>query len=92
MTRRVETIGDCTLYLGDCRDVLPTLGKVDAVVTDPPYGVGLKYASHDDAPDSYEGGYGLWLWERLEVAEALLRPGSPVFVWQAGRNLRRFNE
>ena len=37
MTRRVETIGDCTLYLGDCRDILPTLGKVDAVVTDPPY-------------------------------------------------------
>lgn len=30
----------CTLYLGDCLDVLPTLGKVDAVVTDPPYGVG----------------------------------------------------
>ena len=38
---RVETIGDCTLYLADCIDVLPTLGKVDAVVTDPPYGIGL---------------------------------------------------
>ena len=37
---RVEQIGDCTLYLGDCRDILPTLGKVDAVVTDPPYGIG----------------------------------------------------
>ncbi len=36
---RVETIGDCTLYLADCMDVLPTLGKVDAVVTDPPYGI-----------------------------------------------------
>lgn len=36
---RTETIGDCTLFLGDCRDVLPTLGPVDAVVTDPPYGV-----------------------------------------------------
>ncbi len=33
--------GRVTLYLGDCRDILPTLGKVDAVVTDPPYGVGL---------------------------------------------------
>ena len=33
-------IGDCTLYLGDCREILPTLGKVDAVVTDPPYGLG----------------------------------------------------
>jgi hypothetical protein len=37
---RVETIGRATLYLGDCREVLPTLGKVDAVVTDPPYGIG----------------------------------------------------
>jgi DNA modification methylase len=34
---RVEVIGDATLYLGDCRDVLPMLGRVDAVVTDPPY-------------------------------------------------------
>lgn len=34
---RIETIGDCTLYLGDCRDILPTLGMVDSVVTDPPY-------------------------------------------------------
>lgn len=33
-------IGNATLYLGDCRDILPTLGKVDAVVTDPPYGIG----------------------------------------------------
>ncbi len=33
-------IGDCELYLGDCMDVLPTLPKVDAVVTDPPYGIG----------------------------------------------------
>ena len=33
-------IGNATLYLGDCRDVLPTLEKVDAVVTDPPFGVG----------------------------------------------------
>ncbi len=37
---RKEVIGDCTLYQGDCLEVLPTLGKVDAVVTDPPYGIG----------------------------------------------------
>ena len=37
---RVETIGDAVLYLGDCLEILPTLGKVDAVVTDPPYGIG----------------------------------------------------
>ena len=37
--KRKEVIGDCTLYLGDCMEVMPTLGKVDAVVTDPPYGI-----------------------------------------------------
>lgn len=33
-------IGDCTLYQGDCLEIMPTLDKVDAVVTDPPYGLG----------------------------------------------------
>ena len=39
-TMRVETIGNATLYLGDCLEILPTLPKVDAVITDPPYGIG----------------------------------------------------
>jgi DNA modification methylase len=34
---RVERIGAATLYLGDCRDVLPTLGPVDCIVSDLPY-------------------------------------------------------
>lgn len=34
---QVERIGDATLYCGDCLEILPTLGEVDAVVTDPPY-------------------------------------------------------
>ena len=38
MTEWVE-IGRARLACGDCRDILPTLDKVDAVVTDPPYGV-----------------------------------------------------
>jgi site-specific DNA-methyltransferase (adenine-specific) len=33
-------IGNAELWLGDCRDILPTLPKVDAVCTDPPYGIG----------------------------------------------------
>jgi site-specific DNA-methyltransferase (adenine-specific) len=43
---RVEHIGDATLYLGDCREILPTLPKVDAVVTDPPYGADDTHAQH----------------------------------------------
>lgn len=35
--RRREQIGDCTLYLGDCLEIMPELGKVDGVVTSPPY-------------------------------------------------------
>ena len=42
MNTRIETIGDATLYLGDCMDILPTLPKVDAVITDPPYGLGKR--------------------------------------------------
>jgi site-specific DNA-methyltransferase (adenine-specific)/modification methylase len=38
-------IGRATLYLGDCRDILPTLPKVDAVVTDPPYGIGITQSN-----------------------------------------------
>jgi len=37
--KRKEVIGKATLYLGDGMDVMPTLDKVDAVVTDPPYGI-----------------------------------------------------
>jgi tRNA G10 N-methylase Trm11 len=39
-------IGRATLYLGDCRDILPHLPKVDAVVTDPPYGIGADRKAH----------------------------------------------
>lgn len=34
---RVEKIGDAMLYLGDCREILPTLSGVDCTVTSPPY-------------------------------------------------------
>lgn len=39
--KRKEVIGDATLYLGDCLEILPHLPKVDAVITDPPYGIGF---------------------------------------------------
>jgi hypothetical protein len=48
---RVEVIGDATLYLGDCLEILPTLGRIDSLVTDPPYGV---RADEWDAMDERE--------------------------------------
>jgi len=42
-------IGDATLYCGDCLDILPTLGPVDAVVTDPPYGIAYVHGA-DKSP------------------------------------------
>lgn len=39
---REERIGDCILYQGDCLEIMPSLVKVDAVVTDPPYGIGIS--------------------------------------------------
>lgn len=44
---RIETIGNATLYLGDCRDILPALPKVDAVITDPPYGIVHKFGTQN---------------------------------------------
>lgn len=59
---RKEIIGDATLYLGDCLEVMADMDSksVDAVVTDPPYG--MEYQSNrriveheniigDDTPD-----------------------------------------
>jgi site-specific DNA-methyltransferase (adenine-specific) len=42
MKKRKEIIGPCTLYLGDCLDILPEIGRVDALVTDPPYSSGAR--------------------------------------------------
>jgi DNA modification methylase len=77
---RIEHLAEgVTLYLGDCREILPTLGKVDAVVTDPPYGIGFKYESHDDDPSLYEG----FMREVVPLAESLVKDGGSLFWWQA---------
>ncbi len=45
---RIEHIGDAVLYLRDCREILPTLGNVDAVVTSPPYAQQRDYGKRID--------------------------------------------
>jgi site-specific DNA-methyltransferase (adenine-specific) len=68
---RKETIGACDLYLGDCREILPTLGNVDAVVTDPPYGVG--YFRHD-GPGRGVAGAANFVGVRIEGDDAPFEP------------------
>lgn len=74
---RVEHIGNATLYLGDCREILPTLGKVDAVVTDPPYGIDYGRAGGFSASH----GWGQW---RENVAWDQDRPDREIFDGMLG--------
>lgn len=75
------------LFLGDCRDVLPTLEHADSIVTDPPYGIGFKYNTHDDEREAYP-----------ELIQALVNESNRlvtsgyVFVWQAMKNCRLWSE
>lgn len=52
-----EVIGNATLYHGDCREVVPTLEPVDAVVTDPPY----SERTHKMAKTNKGAGHGVKL-------------------------------
>jgi DNA modification methylase len=72
------TIGRATLYLGDCRGILPTLPKVDAVVTDPPYGIG-KGEWDREVPLDWFG-----------LAQSLLKPSSAAYVFGDPVTLSRF--
>ena len=50
LTTRTEILADgVTLHMGDCREILPSVGRVAAVVTDPPYG--MTDSSWDIAPN-----------------------------------------
>lgn len=78
---REEIIGDCRLILGDCRDILPTLGGgVDAVVTDPPYGIGEsagKAATRTSGftkkfRQDYRKDYGDYDWDAEPIDAALM--------------------
>ena len=49
MIVREERIGGQRLLLGDCLEVMPMLGRFDAVVTDPPYGINYQSGHATDA-------------------------------------------
>lgn len=49
-----ETIGRAVLYNADCREIVPSLTAIDAVVTDPPYGIGFPYEGYEDTLENLE--------------------------------------
>ena len=74
------------LYCGDCREVLPFIDSVDALVTDPPFGISWSRASWADAEDDYPELIG-W----LVKDSARLVPVGWCFVFQAMPNVGRFH-
>lgn len=71
MSERVE-IGNAVLYLGDCREVLPTLPEVGAVLTDPPYGI--NYRSNHNS--SRRGKWARWV--RYENMPGIVGDDQPL--------------
>jgi DNA modification methylase len=86
---RVEHLSDTvTLYLGDCREILPTLGKVDAVVTDPPYSEHvhssqMRGASGWKGPIAVERDLGFASITAEHIAELAKYAGANVARWVA---------
>lgn len=83
---RIERIGDCTLYLGDCMEILPTLPKVDAVITDPPYGLGavLDRTPSNTTRWSKHFGDGAPEWDKATTDDAVslaVSLGRVAIVW-----------
>jgi len=78
-------LGDCQLYLDDCLNVMQQLPdkSVDAVITDPPYGIGFKYDSGKEkakTPQEY------WEWYKLYHLNymRILKDGGFWAIWQSG--------
>lgn len=73
-------IGNATLYCGDCRDVLPLLPKVDAVITDPPYGIGFAASPTKWSRDN-EGRAGKDWDDEIPDLSPFLSIGKEVIIW-----------
>ena len=69
----IVRIGDATLIHGDCRDFLPTLGKFDLLLTDPPYGIGRDGKPVSTSSHGGHKGYEFTGWDTSTPDAALFR-------------------
>lgn len=70
------------IYCGDCREILPTLGKVDAVVTDPPYGIGEAAGKNKSRGKlAVSKDYGHATWDNNTVDADLMRMVRAAGRW-----------
>ena len=82
MAGRCEQIGRATLYLGDCAEILPTLDRVDAVVTDPPYGIGAaKRGTIGTSKAAPVRDFGQAAWDNSPVTPELLAQVRAAGRW-----------
>lgn len=85
MIRREERIGNQRLLLGDCLEVMPLLGRVDAVVTDPPYGIDYGNAGGFSAAHGWASQKGAAEWDKerpsAEVFAAILGFSKDQIIW-----------
>ena len=72
-------IGNATLYRGDCMEVLPTIQKVDAVITDPPYGINANKQTLGKGKKEFARG-GQWDSSAPELA-ACIAAGRLLCFW-----------
>ena len=83
MTFRKEIIGDATLYLGDCMEIMPILDMVDAVVTDPPYGIGeAKGKNKSRGLLATSKDYGISDWDNKPCSDEQINIMRNMSKWQ----------
>lgn len=76
-------IGNATLYLGDCAEILPTLGQFDAVVTDPPYGIGeSKGRNKSRGKLAVSKDYGNDNWDNEPITKDAIDLMKNISQWQ----------